>query len=200
MLNPTEIVCSILKNAAGPLSTKELKLLLSQTAPLESNFVLTPNAFYSRVKPRLWGLLERDFVLNLFEQKNLKDYIFLQLTKNSKIIYKHDLLQVTKNLQLPAALNNNHIYGILITDDRFKIWHGRFVCLANFKESDDEAAHQQKMHDVEFCRILSQQKLVKKQISPIKQIIIVLIVFFAILIMMIFILKKGRLNVETQQH
>lgn len=125
----------ILKEVGHALHITELQNLVSKARGVGSFFLPISNKLYSRVNPSTWGLLERDFVLNLSEQADLKDFLFDILSNNGVALHKTELLGTIRNLTLPIDITDNIVLGILVSDNRFKPWHGGYVGLSDWKSS-----------------------------------------------------------------
>ncbi len=124
-----------LKSAGRALRVEELQELVSQARGIGDIFNIHPNELYSRVDPGTWGLLDRDFVLSLPEQKSLKDQLFNKLSANGRSFHKSELLRAIESLTPPEELTDNQVLGILVADPRFKSWHGGFIGLNGWTDS-----------------------------------------------------------------
>ena len=87
------------------------------------------NDIYSRVDLTMWGLLERDFVISLTDQRILKDKFFEYFSNSNKALHNSELLFAFDYPQNRRDLTCSHVYGILIADPRFKSWQGGFIGL-----------------------------------------------------------------------
>ena len=128
-------IYKILKEVGHALHIEELQNLVSKARGIGKFFLPIPNKLYSRVNPSTWGLLERDFVLSLSEQADLKDFLFDILSNNSVALHKTELLGTIRSLTLPIDITDNIVLGILVSDNRFKPWHGGYVGLSDWKSS-----------------------------------------------------------------
>ncbi len=124
-----------LKTAGRALRIEELQELVSQTRGVGDIFNVQPNELYSRIDPGTWGLLDRDFLLSLPEQENLKNHFFNEFTASGRSLHKSELLQAIRGLNIPEELTDNQVLGVLISDSRFKAWHGGFVGLCGWADS-----------------------------------------------------------------
>jgi hypothetical protein len=124
-----------LKNAGRALRVEELQDLVSQARGIGDIFNVHPSELYSRIDPGTWGLLDRDFVLSLPEQEQLKKRLFEQLTTSGKSLHKSELLQAIQDMNLPEELTDNQVLGILVADPRFKSWHGGFIGINGWTDS-----------------------------------------------------------------
>jgi hypothetical protein len=124
-----------LKTAGGALRIEELQDLVSQARGIGDIFNVHPNELYSRVDPGTWGLLDRDFILSLPEQENLKNHLLTEFTVSGRSLHKTELLQAITGLNPPEELTDNQVLGVLIADPRFKSWHGGFVGLSSWSDS-----------------------------------------------------------------
>ena len=134
-LHIRQAIYEVLKKSGKPLKTENLQDLVSESRGIGNFFNIQPNELYSRIDPSIWGLLERDFVLSLPEQENLKHYLFAELTINGVCLHKSELLQKITSVNPPEALTENQILGVLVADPRFKTWHGGFVGLTSWSKS-----------------------------------------------------------------
>ena len=134
-LHIRQAIYEALKKAEKTLKTENLQDLVSQSRGIGNFFNIQPNELYSRIDPSIWGLLERDFVLSLPEQENLKHYLFAKLTVSGICLHKSELLQKITSINPPEALTENQILGILVADPRFKTWHGGFVGLTSWTKT-----------------------------------------------------------------
>jgi len=134
-LHIRQAIYGALKKAGKTLKTENLQDLVSESRGIGNFFHIQPNELYSRIDPSIWGLLERDFVLSLPEQENLKHYLFAKLTISGISLHKTELLEKITSINPPEALTENQILGILVADPRFKTWHGGFVGLTSWPKS-----------------------------------------------------------------
>jgi len=127
------VAYAALKKADAPLRSEDLAEEIAKVRGVGEHLQLHPNELYSRVDPSTWGLLERDFVLPLQEQKGIKDFMYELLLQNGKALHKSELVKAAASYNLPDEMLDGHILGILVTDDRFKSWHGGFIGLSDWK-------------------------------------------------------------------
>lgn len=128
-------IYNVLRQAGRPLTYDELKVLVSEQRGLGDHFLPIANELFSKIDSRTWGLLERDFTVNLLEQIEIKDKFYDFFIKNGQSLHKFEFLQTNLNLNLPDELTDNQVLGILVADPRFKSWHGGFVGLSSWDNS-----------------------------------------------------------------
>jgi DNA-directed RNA polymerase alpha subunit len=122
-------IYEVLKSSGRPLYTSELQERISKVRGINDTFTPQPNDIYSRVDLTMWGLLERDFVISLTDQRILKDKFFEYFSNSNKALHNSELLFAFDYPQNRRDLTCSHVYGILIADPRFKSWQGGFIGL-----------------------------------------------------------------------
>lgn len=126
-------VYNALKQAGTSLHTDELQNLVSQSRGIGENFCVHPNELFSKIDPSTWGLLERDFILSLNEWEKIKVTLFDLMQTRLRAFHKSELLSVLRDYYLSEDITDNHILGVMMSDSRFKAWHGGFVGLVGWE-------------------------------------------------------------------
>lgn len=121
-----------LKNAGRPLKTEELVTEISKTRGMGEYSQFIPNELYSKVDSSKWGLLERDFVLPLKEQSSFKNNLKSILENRRIAFHRTELSSLNLDLEMAPDLSSDLVYGLLLSDARFKTWRGGFVGLAQW--------------------------------------------------------------------
>ncbi len=134
-LHIKNVVYNILKEAGAPLHINDIHKEISKVRGLGEYIQLNPNKLFSKVGRANWGLIERDFILPLEKQEELKTVVLNILNQSQTAIHKTELVSKLDLCNLPVEMSNTHILGILISDERFKAWRGGFLGLANWKKS-----------------------------------------------------------------
>jgi RNA polymerase alpha subunit/sigma-70-like protein len=128
-------VYDTLKENGEPLHIDKLRKLISEKRGVGLNFQLQDNELYSRVTPSTYGLLERDFILSLSEQRTLKDTFEEILQERGYAYHKTELIEAIGEREFNNQLTEHMILGILRSDERFKSWSGGFVGLSCWEKS-----------------------------------------------------------------
>jgi len=128
------VVYKVLKEAGGPLSSQELQERVARERGIGSFFNVRATDLYSRVDEARWGLLTRDFMMTFEEQKKIKDFFYTYFMEVKIAAYKDALVNIFYS-STPENIANNHIFGVLVSDSRFKAWHGGYVGLSSWTKS-----------------------------------------------------------------
>lgn len=127
-------VANILRFNGGPMRAQEIQEELTKVRSVSSDIQLClhPNALFSRTDPSTWGLLDRDFILGLNEWEKIKNHLRSELLVRNKAYHISELLSAIDAQSLSALLTEFHIFGILMADNRFKVWRGHLVGLGEW--------------------------------------------------------------------
>ena len=128
------LVVTVLKQSGRPMKGDEIEIEIKRLRSVGSFFIasLQPNELYSRVDPATWGLIDRDFILNLSEWGKVKTFLFDRLNHINSALHSSEIMQALQELDLPENINIGHVLGIVNVDDRFRKWRGNLVGLSNW--------------------------------------------------------------------
>lgn len=122
----------IIAKSKSPISTHEIKRLIVKQRGVDEYFTIFPSQKIARIKPNIWGLVERDFLLTREQRHHLLDTLHNLLEQRQEGLHITELkttLQVV-GVVVPRDFTNYMTMSLTQTDSRFKVRRGQIVGLA----------------------------------------------------------------------
>jgi len=134
-----ELITKILIEAKRPITIQELEAKIQLEKGTNKFFQgsVRPNNVFSRVAPGLWGLINRDFELKKSEWEEQVCYLINTLLVKNKGIHFSELDNFILH-KYRQKINSNLIWGIILQDERFKVFRGHFFGLINWASHNRE--------------------------------------------------------------
>ncbi|VUX55002.1 protein of unknown function [uncultured Woeseiaceae bacterium] len=125
---------AILKDAGQPMTQTELKKALSESRGISSNFMIFPRGNLIRLRPGVWGLINRDIRLDENEIEVLMDVLADQLEYLQHGLHISEVPEFLDGL----GCDLDEPYVILSfarRDTRFRVSRGQIIGLSNWSDS-----------------------------------------------------------------
>lgn len=131
-----EACTAIVAKSERPLSTNKIKEILSKDRGVDKYFTIFPSPKIARIRPNIWGLVERDFLLKKEERQHMLDVLYQQLSARQEGLHITELKVAFKEVGItfPQGFTNYMIMSLSQTDPRFKVRRGQIVGLANWPD------------------------------------------------------------------
>jgi hypothetical protein len=131
-----ETVTNIIRTAKNPVYTNEIKDLILKQRGLDEYFTILPTEEIARIKPNLWGLVERDFLLKKTERQQMINVLLQILEQRQEGLHISELKNILlkENISLPDEFSNYMAMSLAQTDSRLKVRRGQILGLANWKD------------------------------------------------------------------
>ncbi len=131
-----QTVTNVIKTAKHPIYTNEIKEFILKQRGLDEYFTILPTEEIARIKPNLWGLVERDFLLTKAERQQMIDALLKLLEKRQQGLHISELKNtlLKENISLPDEFSNYMAMSLAQTDSRLKVRRGQILGLANWKD------------------------------------------------------------------
>jgi len=129
-----ETVLKVLQDSGCPLHVNDLKKKVNKIRSVGVNFEtsLNANELYSRLDPATWGLVDRDFILDLSDWRTFKSKFFDYLDIVGVALHVSEIEEKLNQFTDNEEVNLKHVLGIIATDDRFKRWKDGFIGLSSW--------------------------------------------------------------------
>jgi hypothetical protein len=128
----TEIVAK----SKSPISTHEIKRLIVKQRGVDEYFTIFPSHKIARIKPNIWGLVERDFLVTSEQRRHILDTLYEVLEQRQEGLHITEIkisLQM-KGVTMPSDFTNYMAMSLTQTDSRFKVRRGQIVGLAQWPD------------------------------------------------------------------
>lgn len=141
----------IVAKSERPLSTNKIKEILSKDRGVDKYFTIFPSPKIARIRPNIWGLVQRDFILDKQERQELLDALHEQLNIRQEGLHITELKVAFKDVGItfPQGFTNYMIMSLSQTDSRFKVRRGQIVGLANWPDGKRTTVKQAIAHIAE---------------------------------------------------
>ncbi|MDM8569198.1 sigma factor-like helix-turn-helix DNA-binding protein [Thiotrichales bacterium HSG1] len=130
-LDLQETVFTIVKQAGKPISADEIKQLLIKQRGIDRFLTVLPTVNMVRVRPNVWGLIERDFPLTEVERLKILDIFYKNLLEQQAGLHITELkyLLIVKKVNLPDNVTDYMLLSLTQADSRFVIRRGQLLGL-----------------------------------------------------------------------
>jgi hypothetical protein len=131
-----QTVTNVIRTAKHPIYTNEIKEFILKQRGLDEYFTILPTEYIARIKPNLWGLVERDFLLTKAERQQMIDSLLKLLEKRQQGLHISELKNILlkEKIVLPDEFSNYMAMSLAQTDSRLKVRRGQILGLANWKD------------------------------------------------------------------
>ncbi len=122
----------IITKSKSPISTHEIKRLIVKQRGVDEYFTIFPSQKIARIKPNIWGLVERDFLLTREQRHHILNTLYDLLEQRQEGLHITELktsLQAV-GVMVPRDFTNYMTMSLTQTDSRFKVRRGQIVGLA----------------------------------------------------------------------
>jgi hypothetical protein len=131
-----DIVRTIVENAGRPISLHEIKKLIKKNRGLDEHFTILPTAWIARVKPNVWGLIDRDFFVTKAQRRKILDTLEKWLKKHQEGLHITELKKLLSKarIKVPLQFTDYMVLSLSQTDSRFKVRRGKIVGLSEWPD------------------------------------------------------------------
>ena len=131
-----DTVRTIVENAGKPISLHEIKKLIKKKRGLDEHFTILPTAWIGRVKPNVWGLIDRDFLVTKTQRRKILDTLENWLKKHQEGLHITELKELLskKRITVPLQLTDYMVLSLSQTDPRFQVRRGKIVGLSEWPD------------------------------------------------------------------
>jgi len=162
-----DAIISVLKDANGPLTLKEIKTKVSEYRGVNTSFQISPDDVLVRVSSSQWGLMHRDLPCEKTKIDGMIDSLHDHLTMKDKAYHISELDDLLLGNESEFSISSV-IMSFALTDHRLKTWNGGLIGLSTWEEPRRhnrrtaldlvisglvEATHFDQIHE-EFIRLL----------------------------------------------
>jgi hypothetical protein len=129
-------VRTIVENAGGPISLHEIKKLIKKKRGLDEHFTILPTAWIARVKPNVWGLINRDFLVSKTQQCKILNTLENWLKKHQEGLHITELKELLSHagIMVPLQFTDYMVLSLSQTDPRFNVRRGQIVGLSEWPD------------------------------------------------------------------
>jgi hypothetical protein len=130
------LVTKTIEQAGKPLSASEIKNRITKKRGLDY-FMILPTAQISRVKPNIWGLVDRDFLLTKVQRDEMLDAIYHFLDGQQEGLHVSEMRSTLLELgiNLPDDFTDYMAMSLSQTDSRFQARRGQIVSLSMWPDA-----------------------------------------------------------------
>lgn len=132
-----ELCVEILQEAGRPMQSEEIRAEISKRRGIGEHFFIQPTNELARVKPNVWGLVERDFLTTADERQELLNALFSILSARDVGLYDSELTTALQagGYAVPHALTDYMLMSLAHSDERFNVHRGGIVALAQWGDA-----------------------------------------------------------------
>ncbi len=126
----------IIEKSKSPVSTHEIKRLIVKQRGVDEYFTIFPSRQIARIKPNVWGLVARDFLISEAQRSHILDTLHQLLETRQEGLHITELrvaLQ-TAGITVPRDFTNYMTMSLTQTDPRFKVRRGQIVGLVDWSD------------------------------------------------------------------
>ena len=125
-------VTTIIEDYGKPISTNEIKQLIVKQRGLDEYFTILPTAKIARVKPNIWGLVERDFFLNKIQRDKILNTLYRLMEKSQEGLHITELRStlVKSGITIPTKFTDYMVMSLAQTSTKFKVRRGQILSLS----------------------------------------------------------------------
>jgi hypothetical protein len=131
-----QTVTNVIKTSKNPIYTNEIKEFILKQRGLDEYFTILPTAEIARIKPNLWGLVERDFLLTKKERQQVIGTLLKVLEKRQQGLHISELKNtlLKEKILVSDEFSNYMAMSLAQTDSRLKVRRGQILGLASWKD------------------------------------------------------------------
>jgi len=130
-----EAVFLIVKQAGKPISANEIKSFLIKQRGIDKFLTILPTAKMIRVKPNVWGLVERDFLLPKTKRLKILNSLHKNLEERQTGLHITELKQSITKKNMPDNITDYMLLSLTQTDSRFVIRRGQLLGLSVWNDA-----------------------------------------------------------------
>lgn len=119
----------LLREAGRPMRIEEIRDLLSRSRGLNSLFFIQPSESVSRLAPNLYGLLDRDFIINRQTQRMVMKRLEARMRDLGHGLFVSELASELYLLwpEMPRAVTSRVLQGIAYSIPALKVGRGNLI-------------------------------------------------------------------------
>jgi len=128
-------LCSaILKDSGRPMRTESIREEIEKIRGTGEFFIIGANEEVARVRPGVWGLVERDFFATKEQRIEILDALHSILTARNTGLHESELTDALLRFgcHIPGRLTDYMVLSLTQTDERFNLHRGGIVALAEW--------------------------------------------------------------------